>query len=329
MGMKTYMQAVRECIAEEMRKNNDLFLIGEDVGPYGGEMGLTQGLWNEFGDERVRDFPIAESLIVGAGLGASLVDARAIAEIPFGDFIGVAMDQIYNQAAKMHYMFGGNVKIPLVIRTVMGAYQCGAAQHSQSLEAWLAHVPGLKVVMASNAYDAKGLLRTALNDNNPIVFIEHKKLYQIKTEVPDAYYEIPFGKAKVVKQGRDITVMATSYMVEFAKKAAEELIGDGIDVEVIDPRTIVPFDERAMRDSIQKTGRLLIVQEACRRCSFASEMAAIAAEKAFHWLKQGVRIVAAHNVPVPFSPVLEEYMLPQVNDIVEAAKAMMQGGDRH
>ncbi len=326
MSRITYMQAVREGIREEMRRDDSLFFIGEDVGPYGGEMGLSKGLWEEFGDLRVRDFPIAESLIVGSGLGAALVGARAIVEIPFGDFIGVAMDQIYNQAAKMHYMFGGNVRIPLLIRTVMGAYQGGAAQHSQSLEAWLAHVPGLKVVMPSNAYDAKGLLKTALKDNNPVVFIEHKKLYQKKCEVPDGDYAIPFGQANVVREGQDITVVATSYMVSFAQETAAALAGEGIDLEIIDPRTIVPFDEAAVLDSLKKTGRLLIVQEACRRASFAGEIVSIAADKGFSSLKQAVKIVAAHDVPVPFSPVLEEYMLPQVQDIVDMARAMMQEG---
>lgn len=326
MSMTTYMQAVRDCIAEEMRADQSMLLFGEDVGPYGGEMGLSKGLWEEFGNERVRDFPIAESLIIGSGLGASLVGVRTIVEIPFGDFIGVAMDQILNQVAKVHYMFGGTVKTPLVIRTVMGAYQGGAAQHSQSLEALLAHIPGLKVVMPSNAYDAKGLLRTALKENNPIVFIEHKKTYQIKAEVPEAYYDIPFGKANIVKQGKDITVVATSYMVEFAKEAAEILKKDGIDLEIIDPRTIVPFDEETMMASIRKTGRLLVVQEACRRSSYAAEIVSIAAEKAFEHLNQAVKIVAAKNTPVPFSPVLERYMLPNVDDIVAAAREMLNKG---
>ncbi|HWQ88785.1 MAG TPA: alpha-ketoacid dehydrogenase subunit beta [Desulfitobacteriaceae bacterium] len=324
MSKKTYMEAIREGIYEEMKKDSRLFMIGEDVGPYGGEMGLSKGLWEAFGDERVRDFPIAESLILGAGLGASLVGARAIAEIPFCDFMGMCMDQLYNQAAKMHYMFGGQAKIPLLIRTPIGGYQGGAEQHSQCLEAWFAHIPGLKVVMPSNAYDAKGLLMTSLKDNNPVMFIEHKKLYQIADEVPDNYYEVPFGKANVIQEGSDVTVIATSYMVYLCKKALTGLEEEGINAELIDPRTLVPFDEECLLESIKKTGRLVIVQEAWRRCSFASEIASVAAEKGFRFLKEPVKIVAAQNVPIPFSPVLENFVLPSPEKIRKAVLDVMR-----
>jgi len=321
--MITYMEAIRDAIREEMRAQPHLFLIGEDVGPYGGEMGLSKGLWEEFGDLRVRDAPISEAAIVGCALGAALTGCRAIAEIPFMDFIGVAMDQIFNQAAKVRYMFGGKAQIPFVIRTPMGGYQSAAAQHSQCLEAWFMHAPGIEVVLPSTPYDAKGLMKTALAANNPVLFIEHKKLYALKGEVPATEYAIPFGKADLKRPGRDVTVVATSYTVKMALDAARALASEGIEVEVVDPRTLVPLDEQAILDSVGRTGRLVVVHEAWRRAGAGAEIAALVAEKGFGSLKAPIQRVAAENVPIPFSPVLEKFVLPDARKIEEAVRRVM------
>lgn len=319
----TYMEAIRETIREEMKKDKSLFMIGEDVGPYGGEMGLSQGLWTEFGDKRMRDAPISEATIIGCALGASLTGCRVIAEIPFCDFMGECMDQVYNQVAKMRYMFGGKANIPLVIRTPIGGYQGAAAQHSQCLEAWFIHTPGLKIVMPSTATDAKGLLRTALNDSNPVLFFEHKKLYHIKEEVPDDGYTIPFGKADIKRQGKDLTIIATSYMVKMSLDAAVILAQEGIEAEVVDPRTLVPLDEETLINSVKKTGKVLIVYEACKRLGAGTEIVALLAEKAFSYLEAPILRVAAENVPIPFSPVLENFVLPNKNKIVKGAKKLL------
>ena len=318
-----YMETIRETIREEMRKDKYLFMIGEDVGPYGGEMGLSQGLWTEFGDKRMRDAPISEATIIGCALGASLTGCRAIVEIPFCDFMGECMDQVYNQVAKMRYMLGGKAKIPLVIRTPIGGYQNAAAQHSQCLESWFTHIPGLKIVMPSTATDAKGLLRTALHDSNPVLFFEHKKLYHIKEEVPDDDYTIPFGKADIKRQGKDLTIVATSYMVKMSLDAAVILAQEGIEAEVVDPRTLVPLDEETLINSVKKTGKVLIVYEAWKRLGAGSEIASLLAEKAFPYLKAPILRVAAENVPIPFSPVLENFVLPNENKIVKGAKKLL------
>jgi len=319
----TYMEAIRETIREEMKKDKFLFMIGEDIGPYGGEMGLSQGLWSEFGDKRMRDAPISEATIIGCALGASLTGCRAIAEIPFCDFMGECMDQVYNQVAKMRYMFGGKAKIPLVIRTPIGGYQGGAAQHSQCLEAWFTHAPGLKIIMPSTATDAKGLLKTALHDSNPVLFFEHKKLYHMKEEVPDNDYMIPFGKADVKRQGKDLTIIATSYMVKMSLKVADILAQEGIEAEVVDPRTLVPLDEETLINSVKKTGKALIVYEAWKRLGAGSEIVSILAEKAFSYLKAPILRVAAENVPIPFSPVMESFVLPNQEKIVRGAKKLL------
>ncbi|HTY46401.1 MAG TPA: alpha-ketoacid dehydrogenase subunit beta [Methanomassiliicoccales archaeon] len=316
----TYMEAIREAIREEMQRDPHLFMIGEDVGPYGGEMGLSKGLWEEFGDLRIRDAPISEAAIVGCALGAAATGCRAIAEIPFMDFIGVAMDQIYNQAAKIRYMFGGKARIPLVIRTPIGGYQSAAAQHSQCLEAWFTHTPGIKVVLPSTPYEAKGLMKTALADSNPVLFIEHKKLYQRKGEVPIGDYSIPFGKADVKRRGKHVTVVATSFTVEMALEASATLAGEGIEVEVVDPRTLVPLDEETILESVRRTGRLVVVHEAWRRGGTGAEIAALVAEKAFNALRAPILRVAAENVPIPFSPVLERFVLPDSEKIVQAVR---------
>jgi len=322
----TYMEAIREAIREEMRKDPTLFMIGEDVGPYGGEMGLSKGLWEEFGDDRMRDAPISESAIIGCALGAALTGCKAIAEIPFGDFLGVCMDQIYNQAAKNKYMFGGKARIPLVIRSPLGGYQSAAAQHSQCVEAWFVHTPGLKVVMPSNAADAKGLMKTAIHDGNPVMFFEHKKLYQVKGEVPTEDYRIPFGVASVKREGSDVTVIATSYTVQMALAAAERLSKElGIEAEVIDPRTLVPLDEETILRSVRKTGRAIVVHEAWLRAGIGAEIASVIAEKAFSDLKAPVRRIGAENVPIPFSPVLEQFVLPSEEKIFNAVSAFFGG----
>ncbi len=321
----TMMEAIRETMRSEMKKDPLLFLIGEDVGPYGGEMGVSQGLWEEFGDKRVRDFPISEATIIGCGLGASLTGCRAIAEIPFMDFIGVAMDQVYNQAAKVQYMFGGKARVPLVIRTPMGGYQGAAAQHSQCLESWFTHVPGLKVVTPSNPADAAGLLRTALADENPVLFIEHKKLYGVRGEVDDPEAAIEFGSARTAREGKDLTIVAYSYMVKLAVEAAERLAEEGIDVEVVDPRTLVPLDVEAIVASVSKTRRALVVYESWERGGYGAEIAATIGERCFGELACPVRRVAAKNVPIPFSPPLEQFVLPSVESIAAAARAAVQG----
>ena len=321
----SYMEACREAIREEMSLDPNLFMIGEDVGPYGGEMGLSKGLWEQFGEDRVRDAPISESAILGCALGASITGCRAIAEIPFMDFMGVCMDQVYNQAAKLRYMFGGGLDVNLVIRTPMGGYQSAAEQHSQCLEAWFMHAPGLKVALPSTPADAKGLLKSAIRDPNPVLFIEHKKLYQTKGEVPEEETLIPLGVADVKRAGSDVTVIATSYMVSMALKAAKALEAEGTSVEVVDPRCLVPLDEETILKSVRKTGRVVIVHEAWQRGGVGGEFAALIAEKAFDSLKAPILRVAAENVPIPFSPVLEKFVLPSVDKIVAAVQRVTAG----
>jgi len=316
----TMKEAIREGIAEEMRRDPHLFMIGEDVGPFGGEHGLSKGLWDEFGDWRMRDAPISEAGILGCALGAALTGCRAIAEIPFNDFICIAMDQIVNQAAKMRYMFGGKACIPLLIRTTCGGYISAAAQHSQCLEAWFCHVPGLMVVMPSNPIDAKGLVKTCLRIDNPIVFFEHKTLYPNKGPVPDGEVLIPLGKADVKRPGHSATVVATGMLVVKALAAARRLSAEGIEIEVIDLRTLVPLDTEMILESVTKTGRLVVAHEAPERGGFGAEVVATVADKGYHLLKAPIKRVAAENVPIPFSPVLEQHVLPQVEDIVQAVR---------
>ena len=318
----TYREAIIEAMAEEMRKDPYLFLIGEDVGPYGGEHGLSKGLWDEFGDMRVKDSPISEAEIIGCGLGASITGCNAIAEIPFCDFMGVAMDQVYNQVAKMRYMYGGNIDIPLTIRTTMGGYVSGAAQHSQCLETWFNHIPGIKVALPSTPYDVKGIIKTSINEKNPVIIFEHKKLLGEKGEVPEEEYFITLGKADIKRSGKDLTIIATSCMVHFALSAADKLSKEGIEAEVIDPITLVPLDEDAIIESVKKTGRVIIVHESWKRAGSGAEIAAIIAERAFDYLEHPIQRVAAENVPIPFSPILEEFVLPSEDKIISAAKSI-------
>ncbi len=319
----TYAEAIREALREEMKRDERVYIIGEDVGRFGGCFGVTKGLWEEFGDERVKDTPISETAIIGSSVGAAATGMRPVPEIMFCDFMGVAMDEITNQAAKMRYMFGGKVKLPMVVRTPVGGGLSAAAQHSQSLEAWFTHLPGLKVVMPSTPYDAKGLLKAAIRDDNPVIFLEHKMLYGVKGEVPEEEYIVPLGVADVKREGKDITIIATSMMVYKSLEAAKELEKEGISVEVVDPRTLYPLDEERILESVKKTHRAIVVHEAVERSGFGGEIVAIIMEKAFEYLDAPVKRVCAKNTPIPFSPPLEKFVIPQVEDIIKAIKEMV------
>lgn len=320
----TYAEAIREALREEMKQNDKVFILGEDVGRFGGCFGVTKGLWEEFGDERVRDTPISETAIIGSAVGAAATGMRPVAEIMFCDFMGVAMDEITNQAAKMRYMFGGKVSIPMVVRTPVGGGLCAAAQHSQSLEAWFTHLPGLKVVMPSTPYDAKGLFKASIRDDNPVIFLEHKMLYGVKGPVPEEDYIVPLGVADVKREGKDLTIIATSLMVHKALEAASLLEKEGISVEVVDPRTLYPLDEETILSSVKKTHKALVVHEAVERNGFGGEIVSIIMEKAFEYLDAPVKRVCGKNVPIPFSPPLERFVIPQVEDIVNAAKTILK-----
>ena len=322
MATKTYLQAINEGLRQEMERDPNVFILGEDVGQFGGCFGVTQGLFQQFGEERVKDTPITESAIIGAATGAAAAGLRPVCEIMFVDFIGVALDQLFNQAAKMRYMFGGKAKIPMVLRAPQGAGIGAAAQHSQSLEAWFAHVPGLKVAMPATPYDAKGLIVSAIRDDNPVVFLEHKMLYGVEGEVPADLYAVEFGKAEVRRQGDDVTIVATAKMVHTALSAAEKLAENGVGAEVIDPRTLVPFDIETIIDSVKKTHALVIVHEAVKQGGFGAEIAAQVAEQAFDYLDAPIVRIAAPFTPVPFSPPLEQAFIPNEEDIIKAVRGM-------
>ena len=307
-----------------MRRDQSVFLLGEDIGRYwGGAFKVTDGLAEEFGDERVRDTPISESAIIGTAVGAAITGMRPVAEIMFGDLTALAMDQIANQAAKIRYMFGGQAKCPVVIRTPFGAGVNIASHHSQSLEAWFMHVPGLYVAAPSTPYDAKGLLKTAIRGENPVFFCEHKLLYPVQDSVPEDEYLIPFGVADVKREGSDVTVVATSYMVHKALKAAELLDKDGIDAEVIDPRTLTPLDRKTLVGSVKKTGRIVIVTEDCKSAGVSAEIAAAISEEALDFLDAPIKRVTAPDTPIPFSPPLEQFIIPSEQSIVQAVKAVV------
>ena len=303
-----------------MERDPSLTLIGEDIGRYGGIFGVTKGLLEEFGPNRVRSTPISESAIIGSALGAAMTGVRTVAEIMYVDFTTCAMDQIVNQVAKMRYMSGGKMKIPLVIRTQGGGGRGNAAQHSQSFEALFLHIPGLKIVMPSTPYDARGLLKTAIRDDNPVMFIEHKLLYATKGSIPDGDYVVPFGQADLKRRGKDVTVIAVSYMVTKALKAAELLAKEKIEVEVIDLRTLVPLDLETIFQSIRKTNRAVIVHEGCRRGGIGAEISSQIQEKAFDFLDAPVERVGALNVPIPYSEPLESAVIPDEEDIIKAVK---------
>lgn len=320
-----YLEAVREALTQEMERDETVFLIGEDIGAYGGAFQVTHGMLDKFGPERILDTPITELGIAGAAVGAALVGMRPVAEIMFMDFVTLASEQLVNQAAKLRYMFGGNATVPLVLRTPAGSGTGGSAQHSQSLENWFVHIPGLKVVMPSTPYDAKGLLIASIRDNNPVIYIEHKLLYKMKGHVPEESYTIPLGSAEVKREGRDMTIVATSIMVNRSLEAAEQLSGEGIEVEVIDPRTLKPLDKDTIIKSVTKTGRLLIVHEAAKTGGFGSELSAIIAEsEAFGYLDAPIIRLAGRDIPIPYNRTLEYHAVPQVENIVKKARDLVK-----
>jgi pyruvate/2-oxoglutarate/acetoin dehydrogenase E1 component len=320
----TIRDALREALREEMKKDQSVFLLGEDIGRYwGGAFGVTKGLAEEFGDERVRDTPISENAIIGVAVGAAITGLRPVAEIMFGDLTALAVDQICNQAAKIRYMFGGQVSVPCVIRTPFGAGVNIASHHSQSLEAWFMHTPGLCVAVPSTPYDAKGLLKTAIRGNDPVFFVEHKLLYPIKGMIPDEDYTIPFGVADVKREGKDVTIVATLFMVHKALAAAEQLRKEGISAEVLDPRTLAPLDRASIVKSVRKTGRLVIVTEDCRTAGVSAEIAAIVAEDALDYLDAPIKRVAEPDAPVPFSPPMEQFVIPNEKSIIEAVRTVV------
>lgn len=322
----SYSEAIREAMCEEMRRDPTVFLMGEDVGVFGGVWGVSHGMLAEFGEERVRDTPISEIAIIGAGLGAAMMGMRPISEIMFGDFLMCAGDQIVNQVAKARFMSGGKAKIPLTIRVTTGAPGSAAAQHSQSPESWFMNIPGLKIVVPATPADAKGLLKTAIRGEDPVIFFEHKMLYGEIGPVPeDEDFLIPFGQANVIREGKDVTIIGVSVMVKKALQAAEVLAKEGIEAEVIDVRTLVPLDKETLIRSVAKTNHVIIAHEAHKRAGPGAEIAATLAEDAIEYLDGPIVRIAAKNVPLPYSPVLENYVLPDVNDIVEAAKSFWPG----
>jgi pyruvate/2-oxoglutarate/acetoin dehydrogenase E1 component len=316
----SYREAVRDALAEAMRGDEDVFVMGEDIAEMGGSMGVTQGLVEEFGPERVRNTPISEMAIVGAGIGAAMQGMRPVVEIMYEDFLTISLEQIVNQAAKHRYMSGGQLKVPLTIRTQGGAGWSPGAQHAQQLEAWLVHVPGLKVVFPTSPADARGLLWSAIYDDNPVIFFEHRLLYPVKGEVPDKLEPVPIGKARVVREGTDVTVIATGPLVHRALRAAEDAEKDGISVEIVDPRTLQPLDEDALVESVKKTNRAVVAHEAVRKMGFGAEVAAVLQEKAFDWLDAPVERVGAKFAPLAFAPAMEQYVIPQPADVLEAVK---------
>ncbi len=318
-----YVSAINEALAQLMRADPNVFIAGEDVGLYGSVFGVTRGLMKEFGENRVVDTPIAESGIMGLGLGAAATGLRPIIDIMFMDFIGVCMDEVVNQIAKMKYMFGGKATLPLTIHTMAGGGMSMAAQHSQSLEAWFCHVPGLKVVMPSGPYEAKGLMIAAVRDDNPVIVVNTKTLLGLQADVPEEMYEIPLGKAHVVRPGSNFTIIATGRMVGESMKAAEELAADGLDVEVIDPRTLQPFDTETCVASVRKTHRALVAHEAVRFGGIGAEIAAQIQEEAFDSLDAPVGRVGAPFAPVPFSPALEKQYIPNADRIVAEVRRLL------
>ncbi len=318
-----YRDAIKEACIEEMDRDPKVFLIGEDIGVYGGAFRAYSGLLEKYGPERVINTPISEQAILGGAIGAALTGYRPIAEIMFIDFCGLAMDQIVNQAAKIKYMTGDALNVPMVLRTQGGAGRGIAAQHSQSLEAWFYHVPGLKVVMPSTPYDVKGLLKTSIRDNNPVVFIEHKMIYLTKGPVPEEEYTIPLGVADIKREGKDVTIFAYSNMVLKALEAAEELAKEGIDCEVVDPRTLVPLDVETLVNSIKKTNKVVVVSEAAERGSVASDIIAIINDSAFDYLDAPVKRVCGLNAAIPYNSKLEQACIPHKESIVEAVKLIL------
>ena len=320
----TYAQALNEALAYNLEKDPRVFLMGEDIGKYGGIFQVTAGLLDKFGPERVIDTPISESAFVGGAVGAAMTGMRPIVEIMFIDFTTVAMDMIINQMAKIRYMFGGRGKVPMVLRTNIGAGRGAAAQHSQSLHALFVHIPGLIVVTPSTPYDAKGLLNTAIQDENPVIFVEHKKLYITKGDVPEEHYAIPFGKADIKREGKDMTIVATHAMVARSLSVAEEFAKEGIEIEVVDPRTLKPLDRETILESVKKTGKLIVADEGYVTCGVSSEISATVAEEAVEYLQAPILRIGSPDTPVPFSPPLEQACLPQEATIVSAVRKLRE-----
>jgi pyruvate/2-oxoglutarate/acetoin dehydrogenase E1 component len=322
----TYLEAVREALQQEMRRDERVMLLGEDIGVYGGAFGVTLGLLDEFGAERVVDTPLSELTIAGAAIGAALSGLRPVGEIMFMDFITLASEQLVNQAAKIRFMFGGEASVPLVIRTPAGSGTGAAAQHSQSLENWFVHTPGIKVVAPTTPYDAKGLLIASIRDPNPVLFVEHKLLYKTRGPVPEDFYEIPLGKAEVKRPGKDLTIIATTIMVKRSLEAAEILAAEGIQAEVVDPRTLKPLDKDTLIQSVIKTGRLMIVHEACKTGGYGGELAGVIAEsEAFDYLEAPIQRLAGLDIPIPYNRTLEAHAVPQVEDIVKMGRDLAKG----
>ena len=320
----SFREALREALDEEMSRNEKVVLFGEDLALMGGAFGVTKGLLDKYKAERVRDTPISESAIVGTALGAAACGYRPVAEIMFCDFCFCGMDQLVNQVAKMTYMLGGQLAFPLVIRTTCGAGVSAAAQHSQSTEAYFMHTPGLKVACPATPYDAKGLLKSAIRDSDPVLFFENKTLYNRKAEVPEDEYLVPFGQAVVQRKGSAVSVIATMAMVPKALQAAEQMASKGVEVEVIDLRTLVPLDRETILESVKRTGRVVVAVEEPRTCGVAAEICALVAEDAFHFLKAPVSRVCMPDVPIPFNPELERYVMPQSQDIEEAIERALK-----
>jgi pyruvate dehydrogenase E1 component beta subunit len=324
----TYAEALREAMRQAMQADERVFLLGEDIGVYGGAFGVTVGLLEEFGAERVRDTPISEAAIAGAAIGSAMTGLRPIAEIQFMDFVTLSMEQLVLQAAKARFMFGGQVSVPMVVRMPSGSGTGAAAQHSESLENWFVHVPGLKVVMPSTPYDAKGLLLASIADDNPVIFVEHKLLYRTKGPVPEEPYTIPLGQGDIKRQGRHLTIIATSIMVPRSLVAAEKLAQEGIEAEVIDPRTLKPLDAELIVQSVKKTGRALVVHEAPRTGGFGGEIVATIIEsEAFDYLDAPVKRLAGLDIPIPYNRTLERRAVPQEEDILAAARSLVQRGE--
>jgi pyruvate/2-oxoglutarate/acetoin dehydrogenase E1 component len=330
MAEMSFRDAINKTLDEALERDHSVFLFGEDIGPLGGAFQVTKGLWKKYGTKRVRNTPISEAAIIGTAIGTACTGLKPIAEIMFCDFLYIGMDQLINQMAKMKYMYGGKAVLPIVIRTTLGAGLSSAAQHAQSNEAMFMHVAGLKLVFPSNPYDARGLLFSAIEDPNPVLFFEHHCLYDTTGEVPQGDYSIPLGVADIKQEGEDLTIVATGLMVNRSLEAAEELSKEGISVEVIDPRTLNPLDVDTILKSVQKTNNVLIVHEAPKTGGTGAEIAALIAEHAFDYLDSGIRRVCGKDTPIPFSPILERFVVPQVNDIVEGARSVLgiEGADR-
>ena len=316
----TYREAVRDALGAALRADEDVFIMGEDIAEMGGSMGVTQGLLDEFGPERVRNTPISEMAIVGAGIGAAMAGMRPVVEIMYEDFLTLSLEQIVNQAAKHRYMSGGQLKVPLTIRTQGGAGWSPGAQHAQQLEAWLVHVPGLKVAFPSTPEDVRGILWSAIYDDNPVIVFEHRLLYPVKGEVPEKLEPIPLGKARVVREGTDVTVIATGPLVHRSLEAAQAAEGEGISVEVVDPRSLQPLDEEALVASVKKTNRAVIAHEAVTRMGFGAEVAAVLQYQAFDWLDAPIERVGSKFAPLAFAPVMEQFVVPQAEDVLAAMK---------